>query len=113
MIIWRGYGFLVVLIALLVVLCANFLADHFGGDRYWESHSFPLGSALIVAGGLIWVIDSLLYGRPARTLIDEKTGERLVLVPRHDLFFLRMKWWAIIVLGFGVFVLATNFIPGK
>jgi hypothetical protein len=81
MFIWRGWGFLVPLIAFLCSLSAQLIAKNLGGEGYWETHSFPLSMALLVAGGLIWAIELYLFRNPGRILRDEETGERVSLVP--------------------------------
>jgi hypothetical protein len=112
MIVWRGWGGLVALLVFLSSLIANFLSNILGGTGYWESHSLPLASALFFAGGLIWVADSYFSKKPARTLVDEKTGERVLLTNRNDFFFIRMRWWGLISAGSGILILITNTVPG-
>ena len=75
MFIWRGWGVLVLFIVFLVSLIANFAANIFGGNGYWNTHAWPLASALIIAGGLIWMTDLYFFRRPGKVLVDEKTGE--------------------------------------
>jgi hypothetical protein len=55
--IWRGRGFLVPLIAFLCSLGAELIAKSLGGEGYWETHTYPLSMALLVAAGLIWGAD--------------------------------------------------------
>jgi hypothetical protein len=96
MFIWRGRGFLVPPIAFLCSLGAELIAKSLGGEGYWETHSYPLSMALLVAAGLIWGADLYLFRNPGRILRDEQTGDRFLFVPKHDLFFLRMRWWSLV-----------------
>jgi hypothetical protein len=112
MFIWRGWGVLVLFIVFLVGLIANFAANILGGKDYWNTHAWPLASALIIAGGLIWMTDLYFFKKPGRTLVDEKTGERVTLLNRNDFFFIPMKWWGLISAGAGIIILATNTVPG-
>ena len=113
MFIWRGWGFLVPLIAFLCTLSGELIAKILGGEGYWETHSYPLSMALLVAGGLIWGTDLYLFRNPAgRVLRDEQTGERVLFVRKHDFFFLRMRWWSLVCVGFAIAIFVANWTPG-
>jgi hypothetical protein len=58
MFIWRGAGGLVPLIAFLTCLITELIADNVGGQGYWDAHGYPLSTALLVAGALIWATAS-------------------------------------------------------
>jgi hypothetical protein len=113
MFIWRGWGVLVLFIVFLTSLAANLIANILAGRDYWNTHAWPLASALIVAGGLIWTTDIYFFRKPARVLVDEKTRERVTLATRNDFFFIPMKWWGLISAGAGIVILATNTVPGS
>jgi hypothetical protein len=114
MLIWRGWGFLVPLITFLCSLAAELVTNGLGGEGYWKNHSYPLSIALLCAGGMIWWADAILATRyHERRLVDDKTGERVILVPRHDFFFVRVKWWGLVCAGFAVAVLLMNAVPGS
>ena len=113
MVVWRGWG---IVVPIIIILCANAVqaaVESLGGPEYWRTHSFPAATALLVAGALIWAFDLYLFRNPPRVLRDEQTGERLMLVPRHDLFFVRMRWWGLICAGAGVAVLVAQWTPGS
>jgi hypothetical protein len=112
MFIWRGRGFLVPPIAFLCSLGAELIAKSLGGEGYWETHSYPLSMALLVAAGLIWGADLYLFRNPGRILRDEQTGDRFLFVPKHDLFFLRMRWWSLVCVGFAIAIFVANWTPG-
>jgi hypothetical protein len=113
MFVWRGWGIVVVLITFLCSLAAELITRGLAGRGYWETHSYPLAMALLGAAAVIWWTDARLYARQeTRTLVDEKTGERLNFAPRHELFFIRMKWWSLVCAGGGIAVLLMNWAPG-
>ena len=113
MFVWRGWGIVVVFIAFLCSLVAELITRGLAGRGYWETHSYPLAMALLGAAALIWWADGRLYARgDKRTLVDEKTGERVTLAPRHELFFVRMKWWSLVCAGVAMAVLLMNWVPG-
>jgi hypothetical protein len=113
MIVWRGWGFAVALIVLVACIVANLLANTLGGKGYFEAHAWPLASALIIAGPLIWLTDILLSRGPSRVLVDEKTGERVALAKKHDFFFIPMRWWGAVVAVIGIVLLVTRHAPGS
>lgn len=111
--IWRGAGILVPVIAFLCSLLAEVITRDLSSKEYWDTHSTPFSLAMLVAGGLIWALDSYLYRNPDRVLIDEQTGERLLLSPRHDFFFLRKRWWGLVCVIAAVVVLFARWTPGS
>jgi hypothetical protein len=102
---WRGWG---IVVPLSIILC-GFIAYQIGGtDEYWKNHSYPLAGALVAASGLIWLADRYFYRNPeGRILQDEKTGQRFRIVPTHDFFFLRMRWWSLVCVGLAALVLVA------
>jgi hypothetical protein len=103
MIIWRGRGVLVCLITFVICLAANYLADLYGGSGYWDSNNWVFGAALMISGAVIYYI-STITTMEERILIDQNTGERIRFVPKHDLFWIPMRYWSYIVAGIGVLV---------
>jgi hypothetical protein len=112
MIIWRGWGVIVIGVFFLCDLVANALANALGGNGYWDSHGWPMACALILAGGIIWAIDAFLAKRGERVLVDEQTGQRVVFRKHHDFFFVRLKWWGLIFSCLAVVILVTRWSPG-
>jgi hypothetical protein len=39
-----------------------------------------------------------------RTFIDKATGQEVVMKPKHDLFFIPVKYWSFVLAAVGVFV---------
>ena len=107
MIIWRGRGGLVALIIFVSALVINFVADQFGGKGYWDVHGWTFGLALILSALLVFVM-SRLTDTSERVLLDERTGERLLVSPKHDLFWIPVKWWPAILGVIGASTVAAN-----
>lgn len=99
MIIWRGFGILVLVVTFGCSLAAQLLSDKLSGTpEYWETHAWPLATALASAGAIVWAVGMYLARRP---------------VPSpHDFFFIPMKYWGILLGAIGVFVVVTNKVPG-
>ncbi len=112
MIIWRGNGFLVIVTIFLTSLVANLITNAVLGSSYWNTNGWPFASALLVAGGLIWILAAVLDKRPPRVLIDAETNERVEMSHAGDFFFLPTKWWGLVVSVLGVLVSLTGWTPG-
>jgi hypothetical protein len=113
MILWRGWGAIVILIVFGSCCLLNLLCNVFAGNDYWETHCWPFASAFVLAGVIIWLVNSYLLDQPERVLVDEKTGERVRLVKRSRLFFIDIKWWAWICYAIGLIIWAMRVVPGK
>jgi hypothetical protein len=109
MFIWRGVGILVPVIAFVCSLLAELITRDLASKEYWDTHSTPFSMAMLVAGGLIWAADLYFFQNPGRVLIDEQTGKRLLWSPKHDFFFLRMRWWGLVCVAVGIVVLLATF----
>jgi len=107
MIIWRGKGGLVALITFVCALVTNAAVDQFGGKGYWDVHRWTFGLALILSALLVFVL-SRMIDTSERVLLDERTGERLLVSPKHDLFWIPVKWWPAILGVIGASTVAAN-----
>ena len=107
MIIWSGLGFLAGVITIAFLLLFNFVLDAQFGEGYYSSHPWAIGAALMIGGTVSSGVGFLLKGRSDRYVVDEETGERLVIKnSSHSFFFIPMHWAGIViaVIGFGVAV---------
>ncbi|PSK92265.1 hypothetical protein CLV63_11822 [Murinocardiopsis flavida] len=99
MIIWRGWGILVVLIAGLFAVPSGLTAESFLGPEL-----APLGVALgLAAAGIavFFVGQRLNAPRPG---FHPGTGQPVMYRNAHTLFFVPMQFWGFILLGVSVLV---------
>lgn len=109
MIIWTGLGFLVAVITFGSCLLANFVLDAQFGEGYYSSHRWAVGVALLIGGLISSGIGFMLKGRSDRFVVDEETGERLVINnSSHSFFFVPMHWAGIVVALIGVGVAISD-----
>ena len=87
MIIWTGWGILVVLEFVLVLA-------GIGGMKLGEPVTGLLSGT--IAAAVIW-FTGRRFNDPAkdRLVVDPATGEQIRLVTRHTFFWIPMQWWAI------------------
>lgn len=109
MIVSSGLGFLVAVITFGVCLIANYVLDVRFGEGYYSSHLWSVGAALIVGGLLSSAAGFVLKGRSDRYVIDEETGERLVINnSNHTFFFVPMHWAGIVIATIGAGVAISD-----
>lgn len=113
MIIWSGWGFLSVVIAVVVgglTTALTVLGLEKLGLGTWTGMGLVAG--LAAAALVNWLVGIRLNQRPGRELIDAKTGERVVLRKRHSLFFIPMQWWSV-PLAAGAMIAFVSVFLGK
>jgi hypothetical protein len=102
MVVWRGYGIAVALLAFAALLLAEVTVEAvFGDQTYYQAHGWPKLLALVVAAGAVWVLSRRLESRD-RVVVDKATGQELTLRDRHDLFFVPLRYWPGILVAFGI-----------
>jgi hypothetical protein len=109
MIIWKGYGFLVLVIAVVLGAAVSMLFKQFG-----LSEDLGAGIGALIAAVAIWFTGAKLNS-PAknRTVVDKRTGQEIVLQPGHSLFFIKVQYWAFIVGAIGLLMVGSILITGK
>ena len=106
MIIWRGWGFLAAVLLFGGLVAAQLTAEAIGGEGAYQRNSLLLGGLGLAAGGAVtFLLARWLEGRnPPRSLVDQATGEQVVVQRRDDLFFIPMKYWGIVGIAGGLIV---------
>jgi hypothetical protein len=82
-----------------------------GDDSYYQTHHWPLATALIAAGTIVWTLGVWWRTEPGRRLVDADTGEAVEIPPRrHTFFFIPLHWCGIVVMLIGA-LCAMPFMP--
>ena len=105
MIVWTGAGGLVFVIAVVAAGIGAVL----GG-----THPAAGGGLGLIAGSVaIWFLGKRLNGPGStRVLIDQKTGEQVVLRRKHTMFWIPMEYWAVFLGLLAVCLIAYGLIAG-
>lgn len=102
MIIWSGWGILVVMFAAI----GFFLGVGIGAAIPAEENIQMAAGFLIaglLSGGATMVFARSRENKPGRTFIDEQTGQRIEVRPSAgSLFFIPTRYWAFILPGIGL-----------
>lgn len=99
MIVWRGYGILVVLLAVV-----GMVLGQLGVEALPEGYR-PGGGfvGMLLAAALVYGMHRLIDAKqPPRVLIDKDTGQEVVFKPKHDLFFIPVKYWSFVLAALAV-----------
>jgi hypothetical protein len=87
MIVWRGWGILVVVIGFGALLLTQLAIDAVAGaGTYTRQSSTWAPVALIVAAPIVWALGRRLNAAQERVLTDQATGETVILRKDHSLF---------------------------
>lgn len=102
-IVWKGWGIVVLPIAAVAVFLALSIVHALGA-----SSPAVVGLVDVAVSGLaalaIWLLVNHIEGEPGRTFIDKATGHEFeVRNSAGSLFFIPTRYWAYIVVAAGVF----------
>ena len=108
-VIWRGLGFLALLIGILACLVTNIVTSRmFEENNYFQRHLWPKLIALGVTGVCCWFLGRYLHRLPPRLVIDRATGQEILQKPNHHLMFIKLEYWGVIFLGAALALLVIN-----
>lgn len=102
MLIWRGYGFTVPLITFFVCFLLQYSLDAMFYKGYYTLSKWPISVALFIAATVVWFLGKSLNKNTERILLDPKTGQEVKIVNTHSLFWIRVEYWAPILVVFGI-----------
>lgn len=92
--VWRGFGFVVPLLAFAALLVSQFAIDGAMGDGYYTANGWPKFAGCAVAGVLL-----LLVG-----LWMNKSTIGTQVASVHTFFFIPVQYWSAIFLAFGIYM---------
>lgn len=102
MIIWKGWGILVVLIAVPLAALSSVIAGSIGTAVVGPQNAdliAPLGAAVGLAIAAIAVFALGRWMNAPVPGFDPQTGQPVYFKNRHSLFFIPMQWWSFLLLG--------------
>ena len=107
MIVFRGLGVLVLLIAAGAYFAGQFAVDKALGAGYWQQNGWPAAAAVLFAGAVCWFL-----GRRLNKPASKDAGEHR-RTWTHDLLFVRMEWWAFPLAAVAAAIFLTGWKPGE
>ena len=107
--IWRGMGILVLIITVvMLVLLQGITGVAFGDPHYSTTHTWVVGAACLLSAVAVYFLGRYLNNREGRIMIEKSTGKEFELKRKHDLFFIRMEYWAVPLAVGGIFLLFSK-----
>src|SRR3990167_2444323 len=101
MIIWQGYGMLVVVVTAVIVIV---------NELFWKWLPINLppiytgAFGLFLAGAANFIMGKKLHASDRKILMDKETGQDVVIEKKHTIFFIKIEYWGLLLMIFGVAV---------
>jgi hypothetical protein len=105
-VVWKGWGIVVIGIAVLAVLIGAGVGAALGIEG--QNGDYPVGLALLVAGVGTWFLGIRMNRNADRHLVDPATGETVIVRGGHDLFFVPVRWWGLVMIGAGALLIVNG-----
>jgi hypothetical protein len=96
MIIWKGYGLLVAVYAIV-----GFVIGVLFSNAIETDHTWPVALSLSLAAAANYFTAKKLDSK-SKILIDPETGQQVILKNSDSLFFIPMMYWTYIIAGLAV-----------
>ncbi len=108
-VVWRGAGAVVFIIAIIVCLVINIVTSKvFDESNYFQAHLWPKIAALWITGVSSFFLGRYANSRPPRLVIDKTTGQEIAQKPIHDFMFIKLEYWGLIFVVIGIVLLLIN-----
>lgn len=113
MLIWRGKGFLALVLAIVINLTFNAAADATFGippgfKHYRDTHGWLWLAGMLATAVACWFLGIWLEKRAlanSKILTDKATGQDVQLLARDDMFWIPVKWWSLVWLAVGLWMM--------
>ena len=109
MLIWQGFGFVGAFLPILFYVAVSFLVQAAAGKDYIARHSWPGALGTLVGAVAVWFL-ALALDKPGRIFVDPQTGQTVEFKKKHTLFFIPLKYLAIVfaVVAVGMLIFKTD-----
>lgn len=99
-IFWTGQGYLVLLVTIV-----SFFSIKYATDVTGILTEFSAAIGAFIAAAIIYKLHTFLeIASSGLTVIDDETGESAPLVARHDLYWIPIKYWSMILAAVGLWL---------
>jgi hypothetical protein len=102
MLVWSRFGFLGILIPIIISIGASSLIDSVLGKDYFSSKVI-FGACFILSSPIIWFLGKKLNSGAERTLLDPTTNQTVILKENHTIFWMPLEYFAVIAIALGLF----------
>jgi hypothetical protein len=99
--IWKGRGLWVIPIILLGLYFTEYALElAYADENFYQREDWPKFLAGGVACALLLLFAKLYCSQKERQLVDQETGDLIIEKPKHSLFFIPVRGWAVLILIF-------------
>lgn len=104
MIIWKGLGFLILLLSFGSLVLTEVLTRAFFPQEphYYQTHGWPKLAAFWFAALLVYLLSRLPAAQPGEVTVDNGAGIQYRYLRVHHLFFIPLAYWTYILLMLGI-----------
>lgn len=107
MIVWKGWGFIILPIVMASIALIYFPALFITGNNdVMNQFPYLFGLVFFIAGTLSWFIGNKLPKKEKR-LFDEN-GNEVIIKNTHSFFFIEVKYFIIVFYLIGLYLLITG-----
>ncbi len=106
MIVWRGYGILV-----LVITVAGYALGKLVAEQIWGAPLPPAYrsgaelAGMLLAAAIVYGLQRLIDTHQSpRAFVDKVTGEEIIVKPKNDLFFIPLPAWPYLLALLGLWL---------
>ena len=108
MLVWKGWGFLALLIPLIASWTVGFSLNSFYGEGFYQQSAWAMPLTIGLTAIPVTLIGIKLSKKRARTLIDVDTLEKVEIKPEHSMFWIPLQYWGIIIISLCMWLFASN-----
>lgn len=103
MIIWKGKGFIIALVAFFSLLVTELSVEYlFSNEQYYQEHGWPKLFGFWLTAIITYALSLTFLKTHKRLVVDQKTGEKITLSNSPTLFFIDIKYLPIVFFVLGV-----------
>jgi hypothetical protein len=116
MLIWRGWGLIPLILFAIINFLIQWAADSWIGPteglkHFSDDHSWVYFLSLTISAIACWLAGTALDKdvlKNAKIVIDKETVQEIRLISANDLFWIPVKWWSVIFVVIGFYMLLSS-----
>lgn len=109
MIIYSGFGFLVLIITIGSAVIGHLVTSSLAGSNaYGRTHHWPFALSLLIAAAICWFLGRYLHGKhplPGTAPLAYRSSSHR---RTHSLFFIPMEYWGLMIALLAVYAFGMD-----
>ena len=110
MIVWSGFGYLVLVAVGISLVSFELLVRTLTGDiNYYSAHGWVIAIGVLLSALVLrLVLNWLAIDSSQKRLIDPQTNQVYLVGRKDHLFFVPLRYWPFVLMGIGFLMLAND-----